>query len=452
MSRNQPPSLMKYQVGGTPAVLLVGLAIVGIVIGIIAAGIGIRLTARSTDQSEFTAQYITTVAALYDVEHSDPAQAGQAVANAKQRLLAISPDHTTLPLDTIGSVAGQYQAFRPNTQDAKNVVALANALNAPISAVAVPAPTPAGPGPSSVTFIIILALITVVVGIIWFVMLQRSQTVSAEEGEEAAGLTGFAGRMASRLRRVRIPSGAPSAAPVSHQYTQPRQLQSPRRPSSPQPAAPGYEQPAYQQAPARPRVAAEPPRQPQANGAGTLPEYEPAAEEPVAQPANAGNTQRSAVRPMPRPEAGQPVNRTFHFDYRFGDEPYQAPFTIEGNQRGVMIASAGVDPGLRLSENPDRYCSFLVWLFDDSNEEGSSVAILSAWVDSQNMPEIDNWLQQSGPQTTVVANRGTLARLETSTVVLEVICSGFGYGNEGNFPPRSFFSQLSLDLRVTVQG
>lgn len=452
MSRNQTPSLMQYQVGGTPVVMLIGLAIVGIVIGTIAAGIGIRLTARSTDQSEFVAQYITTVAALYDVEHSDPAQAGQALANARQRLMTLSTDKTTLPLDTIGSVAGQYQAFRPNTQDAKNVIALANALNAPITTVTVPPPgTPSGPGPSSATFIIVLALITVIVGIVWFVMMQRSQAVETEDGEEAAGIGGFAGRFASRFRRMRIPSGASPAAPITHQYSPPRQLQS-RRTPAPQAAVSGYEQPAYQQQPpARPQPQ---PRQPQANGSGTLPEYEPA-EEPVAHPANAANQQRNVVRPVPQTGAAQvvqPINRTFHFDYRSGDEPYQPPFTIEGNERGVMIASAGVDPGLRLSENPDRYCSFLVWLFDDTNEEGSSVAILSAWVDSQNMPEIDAWLQQSGPQTTVVANRGTLARLETSTAVMEVVCNGFAYGNDGDFPPRSFFSQLSIDLRVTVHG
>lgn len=453
MTRNQPPSNALLQGSSTALLILGALLFAGLVAGLIAARVGTSLTARPTDPVRFNEQYITTVAALYNVESSNPDQRAAAVQEAQRRLRVLSSDPAQVQ-EIVGTVAGRYQAFnKADTKDGRNVLALAQALNIPVRNVnTAPPPQPATTSPITIQLIVVLAIITFIVGIIWIVMIQRANRDAPLDPEHEP--EGFMNRMMSRMRRIRFPQA------TAAQSAQPRVVRQIAAPQRSAPAAGSYAQQPDEAAYARQQQA------PGAAAPSAVREApEDAAEERQPMPIGMLRTNGSAAAPAgssrpTRSGAGSAVDtagegtltRSFYFNYRLGDEPYQPPFTIDGDQRGVMIASAGVDPGLRLSENPDRYCSFLIWLFDNSNEEGSSVALLSEWVDTQDMEEVDRWVQQTGPQYSVVATRGTLVRLETSTTVMEVICSSFSYGSEANFPPRSYFSELSLDLRVTVKG
>jgi hypothetical protein len=155
-----------------------------------------------------------------------------------------------------------------------------------------------------------------------------------------------------------------------------------------------------------------------------------------------------AVRPAPaapRAEAwegvGQPPLGHFFTTYQLGEDTYDESFSIE-TPMGEFLGECGVGISETIGVGePDKVTAFEVWLFDKSDIRTVTKVLMSehAFKDDALRAKL------ASKGEAVLAQPGSPFALETSGLQVRVDVTELLYG-EGESPPRSFFSKLTVEL------
>ena len=154
---------------------------------------------------------------------------------------------------------------------------------------------------------------------------------------------------------------------------------------------------------------------------------------PIAAPPVAPVAERRGVGPM---QLG-----SFITTYKLGENTYDESFSIE-TPAGEFLGECGVGISETIGQgDPDKVTAFEVWLFDKSDIRTVTKVLMSdhAYHD-------DTLRAKLAPKgDAVLATAGVPFLLETTGLQVQVTATDLDYG-EGALPPKSFFSQLTIQL------
>jgi hypothetical protein len=161
---------------------------------------------------------------------------------------------------------------------------------------------------------------------------------------------------------------------------------------------------------------------------------------PVARPAPA----------VPRVEewegVGQPPLGHFFTTYQLGEDTYDESFSIE-TPMGEFLGECGVGISETVGVgDPDKVTAFEVWLFDKSDIRTVTKVLMSEYAFQDD--SLRAKLASKGEA--VLAQPGSPFVLETSGLQVRADVSELVYG-EGDTPPKSFFSKLTVELVAMVK-
>jgi hypothetical protein len=138
---------------------------------------------------------------------------------------------------------------------------------------------------------------------------------------------------------------------------------------------------------------------------------------------------------------GQPPLGHFISTYQLGEDTYDESFSIE-TPMGEFLGECGVGISETIGEGePDKVTAFEVWLFDKSDIRTVTKVLMSehAFTDDALRAKL------ASKGEAVLTQPGAPLVLETSGLQVRVDVTELAYG-EGDTPPQSFFSKLSVEL------
>jgi hypothetical protein len=149
-----------------------------------------------------------------------------------------------------------------------------------------------------------------------------------------------------------------------------------------------------------------------------------------------------AVSPVEEWEGvGQPPLGHFFTTYQLGEDTYDESFSIE-TPMGEFLGECGVGISETIGAgDPDKVTAFEVWLFDKSDIRTVTKVLMSghAFQDDSLRAKL------ASKGEAVLAQPGSPFLLDTSGLQVRVDVSELVYG-EGDLPPNSFFSKLTVEL------
>jgi hypothetical protein len=162
------------------------------------------------------------------------------------------------------------------------------------------------------------------------------------------------------------------------------------------------------------------------------------------------STPRAAptARPMPPPPrvdewegVGQPPLGHFFTTYQLGEDTYDESFSIETPMNEFLgECGVGISETIGVGD-PDKVTAFEVWLFDKSDIRTVTKVLMSEYAFQDD--SLRTKLTSKGEA--VLAQPGSPFTLETSGLQVRVDVTELAYG-EGELPPNSFFSKLTVEL------
>lgn len=143
---------------------------------------------------------------------------------------------------------------------------------------------------------------------------------------------------------------------------------------------------------------------------------------------------------------GQPPLGHFLTTYQLGEDTYDESFSIE-TPMGEFLGECGMG----ISEivgagEPDKVTAFEVWLFDKTDIRTVTKVLMSEHAFRDDA--LRNRLASKGEA--VLAQPGSPFTLDTSGLQVMVDVTELIYG-EGELPPKSFFSKLTVELVATAK-
>lgn len=187
---------------------------------------------------------------------------------------------------------------------------------------------------------------------------------------------------------------------------------------------------------------------PEPSPAEVLPELPPAEETPPiipAPPTPAVDAVPVAVRP-PSHQATKPSGAlaVFEAEYLYGDDDFDCSFTIETDS-GEFLGECGLGISDVLSaDDAQRVNAFEVWLFDKSDIRTiSKVLVTQHTFEDQ---ELNARLSAKGDL--IMVRQGLQINLETLTLQVTAVVSGFGYV-PGDELSMSAFAQMNVKMTVS---
>ncbi len=153
---------------------------------------------------------------------------------------------------------------------------------------------------------------------------------------------------------------------------------------------------------------------------------------------------------VPRAEewegVGQPPLGHFFTTYQLGEDTYDESFSVE-TPAGEFLGECGVGISETIGTGePDRVTAFEVWLFDKTDIRTITKVLMSEH--AYNDDTLRAKLASKGEA--VLAQPGQSFSLETTGLHIRAEISEMVYG-EGNVPPNSFFSKLTVELVATAK-
>jgi hypothetical protein len=138
---------------------------------------------------------------------------------------------------------------------------------------------------------------------------------------------------------------------------------------------------------------------------------------------------------------GRPPLGHFFTTYQLGEDTYDESFSIE-TPMGEFMGECGVGISETIGiGDPDKVTAFEVWLFDKSDIRTVTKVLMSDY--AYNDDALRAKLASKGEA--VLAQPGGPFVLETSSLQIRVDVTELVYG-EGDAPPQSFFSKLTVEL------
>lgn len=143
---------------------------------------------------------------------------------------------------------------------------------------------------------------------------------------------------------------------------------------------------------------------------------------------------------------GQPPLGHFFTTYQLGEDTYDESFSIE-TPLGEFLGECGMG----ISEivgtgEPDKVTAFEVWLFDKTDIRTVTKVLMSQYAFQDDA--LRARLASKGEA--VLAQPGSPFMLETSGLQVRVDVTELIHG-EGELPPKSFFSKLTVELVATAK-
>jgi hypothetical protein len=149
--------------------------------------------------------------------------------------------------------------------------------------------------------------------------------------------------------------------------------------------------------------------------------------------------------PIPRAEewagVGQPPLGHFFTTYQLGEDTYDESFSIETPMNEFLgECGVGISETIGVGD-PDKVTAFEVWLFDKSDIRTVTKVLMSDYAFHDD--SLRAKLASKGEA--VLAQPGSPFTLETSGLQVRIDVTELIYG-EGELPPQSYFSQLTVEL------
>jgi hypothetical protein len=144
---------------------------------------------------------------------------------------------------------------------------------------------------------------------------------------------------------------------------------------------------------------------------------------------------------------GQPPLGHFFTTYQLGEDTYDESFSIE-TPAGEFLGECGVGISETIGPgDPDKVTAFEVWLFDKTDIRTVTKVLMSehAYKDGA----LRSKLASKGEA--VLAQPGVPFSLETTGLNVTVEVTELDYG-EGELPPKSFFSKLTVELMASAKA
>jgi hypothetical protein len=143
---------------------------------------------------------------------------------------------------------------------------------------------------------------------------------------------------------------------------------------------------------------------------------------------------------------GQPPLGHFFTTYQLGEDTYDESFSIETPMNEFLgECGVGISETIGMGE-PDKVTAFEVWLFDKSDIRTVTKVLMSDYAYGDDALRAK--LASKGEA--VLAEPGVPFTLETSSLQVRVDVTELIYG-EGELPPLSFFSKLTVELVATAK-
>jgi hypothetical protein len=170
---------------------------------------------------------------------------------------------------------------------------------------------------------------------------------------------------------------------------------------------------------------------------------EPTREAP---PPVAPTTRPPAPPSQPRPPAA--VLDQFVARYNLGDTDYDVNFVIE-TPKAEFLGECGVAISEALDNgDPQRATALEVWLFDKDDIRTITKVMLSDYASQDE--GIRGRLAPKGEL--VVMREGDVTELETASLRVQIKMREVAYGWEGEYPERSYFERVVLELTPMQKG
>ncbi len=161
-------------------------------------------------------------------------------------------------------------------------------------------------------------------------------------------------------------------------------------------------------------------------------------------------TVRTAPPPAPAEDwegTSQPPLGHFFTTYQFGEDAYDESFSIETPLNEFLgECGVGISDTLGIGD-PDKVTALEVWLFDKSDIRTVTKVLMSQY--AYNDDQIRAKLASKGEA--VLAQPGVPFMLETTSLQVRVDVTELVYG-EGDMPPNSYFSKLTIELAAMAQS
>lgn len=143
---------------------------------------------------------------------------------------------------------------------------------------------------------------------------------------------------------------------------------------------------------------------------------------------------------------GQPPLGHFFTTYKLGEDTYDESFSIE-TPMGEFLGECGVGISETIGMGePDQVTAFEVWLFDKSDIRTITKVLMSEHAFSDD--SLRAKLASKGEA--ILAQPGAPFTLETTGLQVQAEVTELHYG-EGDSPPNSFFSKLTVELMATAK-
>lgn len=161
---------------------------------------------------------------------------------------------------------------------------------------------------------------------------------------------------------------------------------------------------------------------------------------------------RTAPPPPPAPAeewegTSQPPLGHFFTTYQYGEDAYDESFSIETPMSEFLgECGVGISETIGIGD-PDKVTALEVWLFDKSDIRTVTKVLMSQY--AFNDDQIRAKLASKGEA--VLAQPGVPFTLETTGLKVRVDVTELVYG-EGDMPPNSYFSKLTIELAAMPQS
>jgi len=156
---------------------------------------------------------------------------------------------------------------------------------------------------------------------------------------------------------------------------------------------------------------------------------------------------QAEVAPRPRPAEVEDADAigVFMATYRHGsDEMFDTSYYL-GYPDGEFLGECGVGVAETVGDaSPEQACAMEIWLFDKGDIRTTTKLLVTDF--ALDDPDVRDML--AGRGDLVRASRGQTLHLETAGLRLQANVIDVQYGDAPNSPPRSFFQELTLELRV----
>jgi hypothetical protein len=144
---------------------------------------------------------------------------------------------------------------------------------------------------------------------------------------------------------------------------------------------------------------------------------------------------------------GQPPLGHFFTTYQLGEDTYDESFSIE-TPAGEFLCECGVGISETIGPgDPDKVTAFEVWLFDKTDIRTVTKVLMSEHAHKDGA--LRGKLASKGEA--VLAQPGVPFTLETTGLDVTVEVTELDYG-EGELPPKSFFSKLTVELVASAKS